>query len=118
MIDYECRAVRGMIIGRGNRSTLRKSTPVPLSSPQIPHYLTWARTRAAAVGSGRLTAGVTVRPPVWVTGGAVTSPVICNVSPDLRGRAEGKYYADRKACLNDHFCFEVGGLWQAKTKSF
>jgi hypothetical protein len=36
----------GMKIGRGNRSTRRKPAPAPLSSPQ---------TRAAAVGSQRLT---------------------------------------------------------------
>jgi hypothetical protein len=30
--------------------------PVPLRPPQIPHDLTRARTRAAAVGSRRLTA--------------------------------------------------------------
>jgi hypothetical protein len=29
---------------------------VPLRPPQIPHDLTWVRTRAAAVGSRRLTA--------------------------------------------------------------
>jgi hypothetical protein len=45
-----------MKIGRGNRSTRRKYAPVPLHPPQIPHDLTWDRTRAAAVGSGRLTA--------------------------------------------------------------
>jgi hypothetical protein len=42
--------------GRGNRSTRRKPAPVPLLPPQIPHDLTWARTRAAAVESRRLTA--------------------------------------------------------------
>jgi hypothetical protein len=41
-------AVVGMRIGRGNRSTRRTPTP-------IPHDLTWARTRAAAVVSRRLT---------------------------------------------------------------
>jgi hypothetical protein len=49
--DDECGVVGGMRIGRGNRSTRRKPAPVPLCSPQIPHDLTWARTRAAAVGS-------------------------------------------------------------------
>jgi hypothetical protein len=33
-----------------------KTCPVPICSPQIPHGLTWARTRAAAVGNRRLTA--------------------------------------------------------------
>jgi hypothetical protein len=49
--DNKCGAVGGMIIGRGNRSTRRKPARVPLCPPQIPHDLTWARTRAAAVGS-------------------------------------------------------------------
>jgi hypothetical protein len=55
-IGYECGAVGGMRIGRGNRSTPRKLAPVPLCPPQIPHDLTWARPRAALVGSRRLTA--------------------------------------------------------------
>jgi hypothetical protein len=45
----------GMIV-RGNRSTRRKPTPIPLCPPQIPHAFGRARTRAAAVGSQRLTA--------------------------------------------------------------
>jgi hypothetical protein len=61
-IDDEWGVVGGMIIGRGNRSTRRKTTPVPLCPPQIPHDLTWDRTRAAAVGSRRLTAWAMARP--------------------------------------------------------
>jgi hypothetical protein len=53
--DDKCGAVSGMRIGRGNRSSRRKHAPVPLCPPQIPHDLTWARTRAAEVGSRRLT---------------------------------------------------------------
>jgi hypothetical protein len=49
MIDDECGAVGGMRSERGNRSTHRKPTPVPLSPPQIPHDLIWARTRAWAI---------------------------------------------------------------------
>jgi hypothetical protein len=45
-----------MRIGRGNRGTWRKPAPVPLCAPQIPHDLTWARTRATAVECRRLTA--------------------------------------------------------------
>jgi hypothetical protein len=52
----------GMKIGRGNRSTRRKPAPVPLCPPQIPHDLTWTRTRAVAVGSQRLTAWAMARP--------------------------------------------------------
>jgi hypothetical protein len=55
MIDDDYGAVGGMRIGRGNRSTRRKPAPVPHCPPQI-HDLTWDRTRAAAVGSQRLTA--------------------------------------------------------------
>jgi hypothetical protein len=56
MIDDDYGAVGGMTIGRVNRSTRRKPAPVPLCLPQIPHDLTWDRTRAAAVGSQQLTA--------------------------------------------------------------
>jgi hypothetical protein len=65
---YECGAVGGMRIGRGNRNTRRKPTPVPLCPPQIPHDLTCTRTRAAAVRSLRLTAWA-MAPPLrkWVT---------------------------------------------------
>jgi hypothetical protein len=55
MVDGDYGAVSGMKIGRGNRSTGRKPAPVPLCPPQIPHDLTWDRTRAAAVGNQRLT---------------------------------------------------------------
>jgi hypothetical protein len=57
MIDEgDCGAVGGMKIGKGNRSTRRKPAPAPLCPPQIPLDQTRARTRAAAVGSQRLTA--------------------------------------------------------------
>jgi hypothetical protein len=39
--DDECGAVGEMRFGRGNLSTRRKPTPVPLYTPQIPHDLTW-----------------------------------------------------------------------------
>jgi hypothetical protein len=51
-----------MRIGRGNWSTRRKHAPVPLCPPQIPHDLTWARTRTAAVESRRLTVWAMARP--------------------------------------------------------
>jgi hypothetical protein len=62
MIDDDYGAVGGMRIGRGNRSTRRKPAPVPLCPPQIPHDLTWDRTRAATVGSRQLTAWAMARP--------------------------------------------------------
>jgi hypothetical protein len=56
MIDEDdCGAIGGMKIGMGNRSTRRKPAPAPRCPPQIPHDQTRAQTRAAAVGSQRLT---------------------------------------------------------------
>jgi hypothetical protein len=52
--DYDNGEIGGMI-GRGNRSTRRKPALVPLCPPQTPHAAR-TRTRAAAVGSQRLTA--------------------------------------------------------------
>jgi hypothetical protein len=60
--DDDYGAVGGMRVGRGNRSTRKKPAPVPLCPPQIPHDLTWDRTRDAAVGSQRLTAWAMARP--------------------------------------------------------
>jgi hypothetical protein len=51
LIDEDCGAVGGTKVGRGNRSSQKKPAPVPLCPPRITHDLTWARTRAAAVGS-------------------------------------------------------------------
>jgi hypothetical protein len=53
--DYDDGEIGGMMIGKGNRSTRRKPAPVPLRPPQTPHDAR-TRTRAAAVGSQRLTA--------------------------------------------------------------
>jgi hypothetical protein len=61
--DDDCVAVDRMRIGRGNRSTQRKPTPVKLCPPQIPYELTLVRIRSAAVGSRRLTAWAMARPP-------------------------------------------------------
>jgi hypothetical protein len=67
--DDDCGAIGGMRIGSGNRSTRRKPTPAPLCAPQISHDLTWARTRAAALGNQRLTAWAMTRP--WSRGNAL-----------------------------------------------
>jgi hypothetical protein len=56
--DGDCGAIGGMKIGRESRSTWRKPAQEPLRLPQIPHE----QTRAAAVGSQRLTAWATARP--------------------------------------------------------
>jgi hypothetical protein len=54
--EGDCVAIGGMKIGRGNRSTWRKPAPAPLCPPQIPLDQIRDRTRAAAMGSQRLTA--------------------------------------------------------------
>jgi hypothetical protein len=48
-------------LARGNRSIRRIPAPVPLCPPQTPHAAR-TKTRAAAVGSQRLTAWATARP--------------------------------------------------------
>jgi hypothetical protein len=53
--DYDDGEFVGMKIGRGNRSTRRKPAPVPLCPPQIPLDKNRGRTRAASLGSQRLT---------------------------------------------------------------
>jgi hypothetical protein len=53
--DYDDGDIGGMIIGTGNQSTRRNLAPVPLYPPQTPHAARM-RTRAAEVGSQRLTA--------------------------------------------------------------
>jgi hypothetical protein len=60
--DGDCGAIDGMKFGRGNQSTRRKPAPAPLCAPHIPHDQTQARTRAAAVGTQRLTAWAMARP--------------------------------------------------------
>jgi hypothetical protein len=52
--EGDCGAIGGMKIGRGNQSTRRKPAPVLLGPPQIPHDLTRAGIRAAAVGIQRV----------------------------------------------------------------
>jgi hypothetical protein len=56
--DGDCGEIGGIKIGRGNRSTRRKPAPAPLCPPQIPHD----QSRAAEVGSQRLTAWAMARP--------------------------------------------------------
>jgi hypothetical protein len=55
--DYDDGEIGGMI-GRGNRSSLRKPAPVPLFPPQPPPppYCVRRRTQAAAGENQRLTA--------------------------------------------------------------
>jgi hypothetical protein len=64
--DGDCGAIGGMEIGRGNRSTRRKSARMSVYPPQIPHDQIGARTRAASVGNQRLTAWAMARPRPFV----------------------------------------------------
>jgi hypothetical protein len=61
--NYDDGEIGGMI-GRGNRSTRKKPTPVPLSPPKIPHVAR-TRTRPTAVGmpaTNRLSYGAACAP--------------------------------------------------------
>jgi hypothetical protein len=81
----------GEMNGRGNRSTRRKSAPAPLCPLQIPLDQTRDWTRAAAVGSRRLTASAMARPmlrlvPVAYSGNLswLRLLTIRNYEPSLR----------------------------------
>jgi hypothetical protein len=69
------------MIGRGNRSTLRKPVPVTLCPPQTPH-VAWTRTRAAAVGSQQITASATALPKLSYVGFKVLAAVATSL-PDM-----------------------------------
>jgi hypothetical protein len=87
MIDDDCGAVGGMRIGRGNRSTRRKPASVSLCPPQIPHDLTWDRTRGAAVASQQLTAWAMAR-PLSTCYTHVQKPLFCSLAnPKGEGRS-------------------------------
>jgi hypothetical protein len=79
--DDHCGAIRGMRIGRGNRSTRRNPAPVPLCPPQIPHDLTWARTQDPTVGSRRLTTWDMWRPALSVRTSSPASDYRPSTSP-------------------------------------
>jgi hypothetical protein len=60
-------AIGGMKIGRGNRSTRRKPTPVPLCPPQNPTWQTRSRTpdrSGGKPGTNRLSYGVAFFSPI------------------------------------------------------
>jgi hypothetical protein len=54
--DGDCGTIGGMRIGKETEVLKRKSAPLPLCPPQIPHDLSRAQTRAATVGRQQLTA--------------------------------------------------------------
>jgi hypothetical protein len=61
--DYEDGEFGGIKIGRGNRSTRREPAPASLCPLQFP----LDQTRAAAVGSQRLTASAMAQPVKYLT---------------------------------------------------
>jgi hypothetical protein len=54
--DYDDGEIGGMMIGKGNRSAMKKTCPNATLSTTNPTCSARTRTRAAAVGSERLTA--------------------------------------------------------------
>jgi hypothetical protein len=84
--DGDWGAIGGMKIDRGNRSTRRKTALAPLCPPQIPHDLTWAQTREAAVESQLLTAWAMARPKFQ---GIKSNLYLCRLWRLLRTSASG-----------------------------
>jgi hypothetical protein len=60
--DDDCAAIGGMRIGRGKRSSRRKTAPLPLGPPKILHDVIRARNRAAVGGSRGMTDWAIARP--------------------------------------------------------
>jgi hypothetical protein len=94
--------IGGMRIGRGNRSTLTKPDPWSLCPPQIPHDLIRAGTRAAAVGSRRLTAWAMARPKIVFSLNGNISEFPCNAE-----WRRGNTYC--KCCFRSRLVFSA---WQ------
>jgi hypothetical protein len=85
-----------MRIGRGNRRTWRKPAPVPLCPPQIPHYLTRARSLCGKPATNRLSYGTAFL-------------LYLLVDPEDRCDIESEYYRHCNsdiivACLNVLMC--------------
>jgi hypothetical protein len=80
--DDDCGAIGVMRVSRGNRSTQKKPDPVPRCPPQVPHDLTRARTRAAAVGSRRRTGSVMAWPLISLRKLAEGAILGSNLGPD------------------------------------
>jgi hypothetical protein len=78
--DYYDGEIGGMI-DRGNQSTRKKPVPVPLCPSQTAHTA-WTRTRAAAVGSQRLTAWATARPFAALTYDVAWSVALLGLTTD------------------------------------
>jgi hypothetical protein len=74
----ECGAVSGIRISNENRNTWRLPALTPICPPKMPHDLTWAQTRAAAVESRRLTAWAMARPSCFLFAVYITRIFCCN----------------------------------------
>jgi hypothetical protein len=62
VMDYDECEVVGIMGSKVNRNSRQKLASGPLCPPQIPHDLTWARSRATGVRRRRLTAWAKARP--------------------------------------------------------
>jgi hypothetical protein len=103
MIDDECGAVGGMRICRESRSTRRKPLPVPLCQPQIPHELTWDRTRSATVGSRRLT--------IWAM--AQLNQWLCRRQMIIRNcKLQGLHSLVMSTCSPNNHARQTRQLWK------
>jgi hypothetical protein len=88
----------GGMNGRGSRSTRRKPAPAPLCPPQIPLDESRAWTRAAAVGSQRLTASAMARPTAVVTKTSIFWDISsCSPLADVSGSTSPPSSGDKLA---------------------
>jgi hypothetical protein len=76
---------------QGKPKHSERTRPQPLCPPQVPHHLSWARTRAAAVGSWRLTARAMPRPPPLISEVNLNSLGASSVRTSQRTQAYHKY---------------------------
>jgi hypothetical protein len=102
------------MIGRGKWGTWRKPAPVPLCPPQTPHAA-HTRTRAAAVGSQRLTAELRHGPCVTYYF-LLWSPMAFKVSGNLVRTYLREFWgpATNDAITTLLMCCHVGSVWNTR----
>jgi hypothetical protein len=97
----------------GPWSTRRKPAPVSLCPPQIPHDLTWARIRAAAVGSRRLTNTLQVEvadsQKCWYLSTELDSATLSTTNPTWPDLGSNPGRRGGKPTTNQYFT--GGGSW-------
>jgi hypothetical protein len=110
-------AIGGMKIGRGNRSTRRKPTPVPLCPPQNPTWQTRSRTPDRSGGkpaTNRLSYGAaffsTISSPLTIC--RVTVEVFDPASTRVKTCCKSALSMKCVSCFSRTFVPNIFFLWQ------